>query len=189
MQALRRQKHSNCALCGPNLGALVKQNLQEKYTTSVDFYNAKVVSDIMYNENARIVSVFKDYLLFDDLSDFLKRFYAHSESRQRLPRIYEFYDRYSHVFPNYVVLPENKYMFKNIERKQRILDEQQRRMAAPTQPPERSPPRKSEQIFTSQVAASIARHRPSVIQPKDYAGLALEDLLASFFRKDNEKSG
>ena len=58
----------------------MKQNLQEKYTTSVDFYNAKVVSDIMYNENARIVSVFKDYLLFDDLSDFLKRFYAHDES-------------------------------------------------------------------------------------------------------------
>ena len=167
----------------------MKQNLQEKYTTSVDFYNAKVVSDIMYNENARIVSVFKDYLLFDDLSDFLKRFYAHDESQQRLPRIYEFYERYSHVFPNYVVLPENKYMFKNIERKQRILDEQQRRMAASTQPIERSPPKKGERIFTSQIAASIAKHCPSIINPKDYAGLPLEDLLSSFFRKDAEHSG
>lgn len=37
--------------------------------------------------------------------------------------MYEFYEKYAKVFPNYVVLPENKYMFKNIERKQRVYDE------------------------------------------------------------------
>ena len=77
----------------------------------------------MYNENRHIVSVFKDYLIFDDFSEYLKRFYKNPESVDRLPRVFEFYEKYSKVFPNYVVLPENKYMFKNIERKQKLIDE------------------------------------------------------------------
>lgn len=40
--------------------------------------------------------------------------------------MFEFYEKYSKVFPNYVILPENKYLFKNIEKKQRIIDEKQR---------------------------------------------------------------
>ena len=77
----------------------------------------------MYNENRHIVSVFKDYLIFDDFSEYLKRFYRLIEGVERLPRVFEFYEKYSKVFPNYVVLPENKYMFKNIERKQKLIDE------------------------------------------------------------------
>lgn len=77
----------------------------------------------MYNENRHIVSVFKDYLIFDDFSEYLKRFYKDSEAVERLPRVFEFYEKYSKVFPNYVVLPESKYMFKNIERKQKLIDE------------------------------------------------------------------
>ncbi len=48
--------------------------------TSKDFYNVKVVNDVIYNENTHIVSVFKDYLIFDDISEFLKRGYDLSES-------------------------------------------------------------------------------------------------------------
>jgi hypothetical protein len=59
--------------------------------------------------------MFKDYLIFDDVSEFLKRFYTNIEAVERMPRIIEFYEKYSKVFPNYVNLPENKYMFKNIE--------------------------------------------------------------------------
>lgn len=94
--------------------------------TSKDFYNVKVVNDVIYNENTHIVSVFKDYLIFDDISEFLKRGYDFTEAQARLPKIFEFYGKYSKVFPNYVVIPENKYMFKNIERKQRQIDEKQR---------------------------------------------------------------
>jgi hypothetical protein len=61
--------------------------------------------------------VFKEYLIYDDFSEYLKRFYLRSESTERLPRIFEFYENYSKVFPNYVAIPESKYMFKNIERK------------------------------------------------------------------------
>ena len=91
--------------------------LSIKYFTSQEYYNAKIVSDIMYNEQRHIVSVFKEYLIFDDFSEYLKRFYQYREAKDRLPRVFEFYEHYSKVFPNYVSIPESKYMFKNIERK------------------------------------------------------------------------
>jgi hypothetical protein len=100
------------------LRGIVLQSLDKKYLTSQDYYNSKIVSDVMYNENRHIVSVFKDYLIFDDFSEYLKRFYSDQESVERLPKVFEFYEKYSKVFPNYVALPgESKYMFKNIERK------------------------------------------------------------------------
>lgn len=47
--------------------------------TSKDFYNVKIVNDIIYNEPTNIVAVFKDYLIYDDLSEFLKRWYRYDE--------------------------------------------------------------------------------------------------------------
>jgi hypothetical protein len=85
--------------------------------TSLDYYNLKVINDIIYNEQSHVVAIFKDSLIMDDLSEFMKRFYHYEESTTRLPQILSFYGRYSKVFANYVELPENKYMYKNIERK------------------------------------------------------------------------
>ena len=49
----------------------------------------------MYNEKVQIVSVFKDYLIMDDLTEFLKRPYSLSESTIWLTKIFEFYENYS----------------------------------------------------------------------------------------------
>ena len=95
----------------------MKDNLNKKYLTSREYYNVKIINDIIYNENAHVVSVFKDYLIFDDVSEFLKRFYKKYETIQRLPKMYEFYEKNSKFYPNYISLPENKYIFKNFERK------------------------------------------------------------------------
>ena len=67
----------------------------------------KLVNDVIYNEPTRLVSIFKDYLIYDDVSEFLKREYIQTEAKSRLPKIVEFYEKYSKVFPNYVVLPES----------------------------------------------------------------------------------
>jgi hypothetical protein len=106
--------------------AQIHSNLNKKYLTSRDYYNSKVITDIIYNENTNLVSVFKDYLIYDDISEFLKRYYSTDEFPSRLPKIFEFYEKYSKVFPNYVNIPENKYMFKNIERKQKFIDDKQK---------------------------------------------------------------
>jgi hypothetical protein len=43
----------------------INKNLQ-KYKTNNDYYNLIVTNDLLYNGDSHIVSVFKDYLLFDD---------------------------------------------------------------------------------------------------------------------------
>lgn len=97
----------------------MSDNLKQKYGgMTTEFINLKVVNDLIYNEPTHEVSVFKDYLILDDINEFLKRYYlSPSETKVRLPKLYDFYDKYSQVFPNYVCLPESKYMFKNIQKK------------------------------------------------------------------------
>jgi hypothetical protein len=46
----------------------------------------KIIDDIIYNEDMHIVSVFKDYLIYDDIGEFLKRSYFSGEAKERLPR-------------------------------------------------------------------------------------------------------
>ena len=52
-----------------------RRNLKEKYLTGMDYYNVKVINDIIYNDETNLVTLFKDYLIFDDISEFLKRYY------------------------------------------------------------------------------------------------------------------
>jgi hypothetical protein len=56
---------------------LLRRSLIGKYMTSQEYYNSKVSADIMYNEQRHIVSIFKEYLIYDDFSEYLKRFYTH----------------------------------------------------------------------------------------------------------------
>jgi hypothetical protein len=82
----------------------------------------------MYNEPRHMVSVFKDYLIYDDFSEYLKRMYTKVEAVERLPKVFEFYSSFSKVGPTFVAMGETecKYMFKNIERKQKLIDEKNR---------------------------------------------------------------
>ncbi len=43
--------------------------MQEQYI------NYKTINDLIYNEQTRIVAIFKDYLIADDINEFLKRPY------------------------------------------------------------------------------------------------------------------
>lgn len=89
---------------------LPTQKLEEKY------FEAKVINDLIYNEPMHIVSVFKDFLIMDDVNEFLKRPYVFNEQRARLSKLYEFYDQFSEVYPNYIgLIPEPaNHLFKNI---------------------------------------------------------------------------
>ena len=97
----------------------------KKYFTSNCLYGKFVIKNIIYNEKTHIVAKFKDYLVIDDLSEFLKRFYNINESLTRLPLYFDYYHIYSRIFPNYTALKESKYIYKNIHRKQKMLDLQQ----------------------------------------------------------------
>ena len=97
----------------------------KKYFISNNIYGKLIINNIIYNEKSHIVAKFKDFLVIDDLSEFLKRYYKRIESQKRLPLYFEYYFLYSKIFPNYTAIKESKYIYKNIHRKQKMIDLQQ----------------------------------------------------------------
>lgn len=85
---------------------IIAQNLQGKYATGMDAYNLKVINDIISNEPTRIVAIFKDYLLTDDVNDFLNKFYTSKESCKKLSHSTKYFAKYCTVFANYINLEE-----------------------------------------------------------------------------------
>ena len=97
-----------------------------KYNHMSSRYDINIIDNIIYNEKSHIVSIFKDLLINDDLGDYLKRYYTKKESKERLPKYFEYYNLYSKIFPNYTSIPEGKYFYINIQRKQRMIDLQEK---------------------------------------------------------------
>lgn len=84
----------------------------EKYRASIDIYNVKVVNEIIFNRPVRITSIFKDYLVHDEVAEFLKRSYTMEEIPAKMHRLVEFFNSYFKVFPNYINLGERSFMYK-----------------------------------------------------------------------------
>ena len=131
---------------------------QRTYFIDELFYGGRVVNDIIYNEKTHIVATFKDYLILDDLSEFLKRYYTTMESEIRLPKFFEYYETYSRIYPNYTSLPESRYIYKNIHKKQKMIDQQQDLEMSMERKKTRQKKEKDNniQVFSTEVCNSIA---------------------------------
>ena len=108
-----------------SLEKLIHLNFVNIYSNDKNFYNIKVINDIISNESTHVVAEFKDYLIKGDDSEFLQNYYQSFKSLKYLPKIFDYYQSCSVIFPNYVVLPESKYIYKNIQKKQIVIDAQQ----------------------------------------------------------------
>ena len=101
------------------------RKFNRKYNIMPKRYNSTVIDNIIFNEKSHIVSKFKDLLISYDFNDFLKRYYTKKESAVRLPKYFEYYNLYSKICPNYTSIPEGKYFYINIQKKQRMIDLQE----------------------------------------------------------------
>ena len=88
-------------------------------------YNILIIENLMCNGRCHLVAVFKNYLIEDDKSEYLRRFYKKKESGPRLKKLFAYHQETSVIFPNYVPLSESKYLYNNVIKKQRVIDEQQ----------------------------------------------------------------
>ena len=100
---------------------LIKWNL-DKYDCPPVEYNKFQIFLLMENANTHLVSVFKDHLLYDDTTEFFKEYYKSNQINKRLKSIFEYYESSSYLFPNYTALYEGKYIYKNIIKKQKLID-------------------------------------------------------------------
>ena len=117
-------KYSNSSLVKSIIKNIYKL-FYKKYSKISKNYNMNVIENIIHNEKSHIVAEFKDKLIIDDDGEFLKRYYKRRESSIRLPKFYEYYNLYSKIFPNYTILYEGKYIYQNIQKKQRMIDLQE----------------------------------------------------------------
>ena len=103
----------------------VRKKLIIRYDKPLWYHDVKMINDIIYNEKTHYVELFKENLIYEDINEFLKRFYNINEISIKLPKILLFYEKYSKIYANYTVIPESKYMYKNIKRKQKMIDQMQ----------------------------------------------------------------
>lgn len=65
---------------------LIHKNFFNAYSNDKNFYNIKVINDIISNEGTHVVAEFKDYLIKGDDSEFLQRYYTILKSYKYLPK-------------------------------------------------------------------------------------------------------
>ena len=86
-------------------------------------YNNLILDNLLSNGKCHLVALFKEYLIIDDISEFFRRFYNKYESSSRLKKITKYYYETSVIFPNYTPLFESKFIYRNIMRKQKVIDQ------------------------------------------------------------------
>ena len=61
-------------------------------------YKGLIMENLIFNKNTHLVSVFKDYMIWDYIEEFLKRFYKSQECNERVPKFASFYKNYLKFF-------------------------------------------------------------------------------------------
>ena len=106
----------------PNYLFTLHHFFSRKYNSFKFSYELICINNLIFNEKCRIVARFKDYLILDDNTEFLRKYYKKKALSKKLTKIFDFYESYCKIFPNYMILPENVFLYKNIRRKQKMLD-------------------------------------------------------------------
>ena len=143
--------------------------LSSKYSKFEYSYSLFCTNNLIFNEKCRIVARFKDYLVLDDSTEFLRRFYFKKELRTRLKKIFNFYESYCKIFPNYMILPESQFLYRNIRKKQKMIDafneikkeeeENRKHLKLGLSGSKR---KDSNVVFTKKIQESIERYYPSL---------------------------
>ena len=69
-----------------NISIFSKTILFKKYSKFEYSYSLFCTNNLVFNEKCRIVARFKDYLVLDDSTEFLRRFYSKKELCARLKK-------------------------------------------------------------------------------------------------------
>ena len=170
-----------------NLENRARSKLIKRYDKPLSYHDVKMINDILYNEKTHYVEAFKEYLIYEDYSEFLKRFYKASELARKLPKILIFYEKYSKIYANYTVIPESKYMYKNIKRKQKMIDQMQNNDInnSDNEEEEEENEEISNTVFSSKVMNSIYNKTLSSLN-KSENGNNTEQSINNFISKIND---
>jgi hypothetical protein len=77
-------KKNNALKCFLNLEHRAKFKLIKRYDKPLSYHDVKMINDILYNEKTHYVEAFKEYLIYEDYNEFLKRYYKNSELKIKI---------------------------------------------------------------------------------------------------------
>ena len=173
----------------------INKSLKEKYLSIKYSYNNINTNYLIFNEKCSIVSKFKDFLIFDDSTEFFRRYYNQEESIIRLKKILLFYETYSKLFPNYLSLPESSYLYKNIRRKQKMIDavneikkeeEENRRLIVIKKNSNIN--ENNIEVFTTEINEDIQNYNPSLTRELEDNSFLNNVSVSIYSKKINENS-
>ena len=107
-----------------DLEKLVHKSFQKFYCDD-GYYNVMKIDEIINNEKSHLVAEFKDFLVLGDTGEFILKYYNKKETQKIYKQILDYYNENLFIFPNYVALYESKYIYNNIQKKQKIIDIQE----------------------------------------------------------------
>jgi hypothetical protein len=193
----RNQSQKDILQKNNNFYIFSKKILTTKYSKFEYSYSLFCTNNLIFNEKCRIVARFKDYLVLDDSTEFLRRFYFKKELNSRLKKIYNFYESYCKIFPNYMILPESKFLYRNIRKKQKMIDafneikkeEEENRKHLKLGLSDDNK-KNANVVFTKKIQDSIERYHPSIsnILSNTFMSEISNNLNKEFEYNNNEKS-
>ena len=167
----QQKKLSSSSLLWFNPFSISNKILYHKYSKYEYSFSLLCTNNLIFNEKCRIVARFKDFLVLDDSTEFLRRFYSKKELRPRLKKIFNFYESYCKIFPNYMILPESQFLYRNIRKKQKMIDavneikkeeEENRKHLKLGLANENLKNKEDNIVFSKKIQESIDRYHPSV---------------------------
>ena len=96
--ALAKHKNSSFSL---NLYFTSQNYLQKKYSSTKRQYHINIINSIIFDHRIHEVAEFKNNLIWNETSEFLKRYYKKKETIERIPKISEYYEKYTLFSPVY----------------------------------------------------------------------------------------
>ena len=79
----------------------VMRKILKSHDTTIKKYNTLNINAIIFDQKNHKVATFKNYLIWDETSEFFKRYYKLYESVDRIPKISEYYEDYTLFAPVY----------------------------------------------------------------------------------------
>jgi len=115
-------KCSYCSNFSMNMmNKIIKKNTLLCAETFLNNNARNAINYIIFNVKCKLVAIFKDYLIYNDTTEFLRRIYTKEEAKIRIKNAYEFYSQNSHIIPTFARISDNNFYLKNKSRKNKLI--------------------------------------------------------------------
>jgi len=105
-----------------NTDKIIKKNLY-KYNSTPFYFYKKLTNQIIFNLPCKLVSVFKDYLIWNETFDYIMNIYSLNKSNNLLPKLGIYYETYTLFIPIYFPLMDVRNILKKyFKNKIKILE-------------------------------------------------------------------